>query len=485
MGMGNVNVLKRILLCCIFIMIVFCCVGCNKRQPVVVTEPYGEVTEEIYNDGMIHENNESTEKEGMKETEELVSGVAPITKEESIADPVIKNETVIQGEITFLENKTNKASDTVEESQEITDWSEAEEETTKQEEITKQGETTKQEETTTQEETTKQEETTTQEETTKQEETTTQAPELSYEEKQNLMWQQINQSMPGIVCWGDSLTFGYGGNGTSYPSTLQNLIDTRIIGGIPVINNGIPIESTYSILVRANAVPMYSYAFEIPSGCDRTEMEVVLDGGHYINLGFNGEAGLNPVTIAGVKGRLEARYTEGRYGLYYFSRLEPGEAVNVQNREQVYVDSQGKYSGYVNILFMGQNGTYSSPEHLVEQHRIFVNSRDNDRFLLIGLTTGTAEDRALIEGAMSGAFGDKYINMRHELSVRGVELAGLTPTEGDIYCTSVGLVPGSLKSDDVHLNEHGYRAMASIIYERMDMLGYFGGVRDAIQKYNN
>ena len=42
---------------------------------------------------------------------------------------------------------------------------------------------------------------------------------------------------------------------------------------------------------------------------------------------------------------------------------------------------------------------------------------------------------------------------------------------------------GYLMSDAVHLNEYGYRAMGMIVYERMDKLGYFDGVKNAIATY--
>ena len=42
-----------------------------------------------------------------------------------------------------------------------------------------------------------------------------------------------------------------------------------------------------------------------------------------------------------------------------------------------------------------------------------------------------------------------------------------------------------LMSDDIHLNEYGYHAAGTIVYERMEALGYFDGVKNAIAKYGN
>ena len=60
--------------------------------------------------------------------------------------------------------------------------------------------------------------------------------------------EKINEVLPGIVCWGDSLTSGPGGNAMSYPTALQNYIDDSIsvmcpeakeLGiSIPVVNMG-------------------------------------------------------------------------------------------------------------------------------------------------------------------------------------------------------------------------------------------------------
>ena len=149
------------------------------------------------------------------------------------------------------------------------------------EEITTPGETTT--ETTTPEETTTEVETTTQEPTTP-EETTTQAPTLSAEEKEALLRQAVQQSIPGIVCWGDSLTFGYGGNGESYPATLQRLINENLIDGIPVVNNGVPVEPSHTIMARAGVWEMYAKEFIIPADCTPVTIKIILRDGMYTNL---------------------------------------------------------------------------------------------------------------------------------------------------------------------------------------------------------
>ena len=77
--------------------------------------------------------------------------------------------------------------------------------------------------------------------------------------------EKINEVLPGIVCWGDSLTSGPGRNAMSYPTALQNYIDDSIsvmcpeakeLGiSIPVVNMGVGGEDTNTILGRNGAVP--------------------------------------------------------------------------------------------------------------------------------------------------------------------------------------------------------------------------------------
>ncbi len=76
-------------------------------------------------------------------------------------------------------------------------------------------------------------------------------------------WQQkIDSALPGIICWGDSISFGECGEGVTYPDELKKIIDrelidpVRIRSGIDslktpdVLNMGIDSERTLDIAVR-------------------------------------------------------------------------------------------------------------------------------------------------------------------------------------------------------------------------------------------
>ena len=85
-----------------------------------------------------------------------------------------------------------------------------------------------------------------------------------YITRENLLMAYEKQMIPGIVCWGDSLTYGSGGNGTSYPSVLEECLRNERMY-IPVVNMGIGGENTVTIAGRAGAVPFRLKEFTIPT----------------------------------------------------------------------------------------------------------------------------------------------------------------------------------------------------------------------------
>ena len=75
-----------------------------------------------------------------------------------------------------------------------------------------------------------------------------------YINRENLLMAYEKELIPGIVCYGDSLTYGSGGEGVSYPSVLEECLRKNRIY-IPVVNMGIGGENTVTIAGRAGAIP--------------------------------------------------------------------------------------------------------------------------------------------------------------------------------------------------------------------------------------
>lgn len=286
---------------------------------------------------------------------------------------------------------------------------------------------------------------------------------------------KIKETIPGIVCWGDSLTAGAGGNGVTYPNVLSNLINENIYD-IPVFNMGVGGENTRTILGRAGAIPYVVDEFTIPSDTSRVKINLKSINGQSVGPLKQGDKALNPVTINGIKGIIELEDEE-----YFFRRAESGESIEVKHKTQVITSGTDTYKDYINIIFIGQNGGWDNIDSLISQQNSIINKLDKNKeqYLIIGLTSGTAKERSSLENAMVEEYGDKYINLRLYLSKYGLDDAGLEATSEDLKYMNEGRVPPSLLSDTIHFNNVGYKLIGEYIYKRMIELGYF----DSIEKY--
>lgn len=333
----------------------------------------------------------------------------------------------------------------------------------------------------------------------------------------------VHEAVPGIVCWGDSLTAGAGGGGVTYETVLHDLIRERILSqinwdkfvdgshrdlldtvpegygqsysalpDIQVANMGVGGEDSRTILGRSGAVPfVLAKDIVIPSSSDQV-VEVELQGGdgERRRPWRQGAPGMRGAAIAGIKGVLKLCQESATSPecTYFFSREYSGEETAVKAGTALYTEGAEAYTEYLPVIFMGQNGGWDEdPQVLIEQQRAMLDhqKKNNDRFIIIGLHTGTADERKELEAAMQKEWGDKYINLREYMSGEALEEMGIEPTARDREMREKGMTPESfLASDGVHFNEFGYRAIGSLLYARMDELGYFDGVREAVERVN-
>ena len=288
----------------------------------------------------------------------------------------------------------------------------------------------------------------------------------------------ITNYIPGIACWGDSLTFGAGGDGVTYPEILSQNIGENI-ARIPVYNLGVGGESSKQIAARAGVEKIIlAQDFEMPEETVPTEIQLVLEDGTPLNILRQGNAGVEEVSLMGVKGILtieQKSITDADYK-YYFTRSKKGESRKIAKGKELVPSGAYDYNSDISIVFMGTNGEWTSPEDLIDQYRKMIDhhyEKNKERYLVLGLTTGTKEDRTELENKMEEAFGKRYVNLREYLSTYDLEKIGISPTLEDKEAMDVGEVPPSLKSDKVHMNKIGYQLIAEKVYERMMELSYF------------
>ncbi len=321
--------------------------------------------------------------------------------------------------------------------------------------------------------------------------------------------------LPGIVCWGDTLTQGTSGN-ISYPSVLQTYLDTYFCDiydfrstipnadefarlnwdnykvSIPVVNMGCAQESTYTVLGRCGAVPyVLSADVLIPAGCERVEVRLVSDSGRKVGPLVGGGNGINNVFIGDIEGTLSIDATSQRLGVYqyYFTRLEPGEETAVNAGTVVKTAASDLYRDYIHIVWIGTYGSFTSANDLVNQVKALLARQEvnPERFLVIGVfgQNGQVYSSAYmdaIDTAMMQAFGNRYVNVRKYLMGDGLADAGIEPTKKDIYNINDKRIPDSFKisSDGVELTGKAYTLIGKLIYDRMESLGYFDEVFDEL-----
>lgn len=318
----------------------------------------------------------------------------------------------------------------------------------------------------------------------------------------------ISQYMPGIVCWGDSLTAGAGGDGVTYPKVLKALIQENICEpydvrsvfdskyaylvdpedysvDVPVINMGVGGEITLAIAARNGAIPLaVSELLTIPEDKTPVEIHYTLEGGQNIPLLRQGNAGVNPVKIGGIEGTLsivQESWSSKEYS-YYFTRSVPGETKQIEPGTEIVTAASSQYLDYITVIFMGQNGGYADIQDLIRQQRAIIDHQtaNQNRFIIVGLHTGNRETRRELEEAMQEEYGDQYINLREYMATKALKDAGLEPTAQDRALMEQGATPESLLSDTVHFNAAGYDLIGKLVYNTMDELGYFKEIRQAL-----
>lgn len=338
----------------------------------------------------------------------------------------------------------------------------------------------------------------------------------------NMIYQKhldvLAQYLPGIICWGDSLTNGSSGN-VSYPHTLQKYLDVYIAGvydlrysldsfeglsiidwddykiSIPVVNMGAGRENSATILGRSGVLPyVVSENFTIPAETEGVTLEIVAEDDRSVTPLIAGDGGVNPVTIAGVQGTLTrvSGAQTWKPHTYQFTRLEAGTEIPVEKGTKIVTAVTDAYQDYIHIVWLGTYDNAVNPEKLVSDTKALLQRQNinTERYLVIGpcASNGTWSMSSTnilesIDSAMLQAFGDRYINLRKYLIEDGLRDAGVTATTQDKQSLAAGKIPNSFRSNTsgADLNGVAYELLGKLVYERMDRLGYFDEVRDALE----
>ncbi len=280
----------------------------------------------------------------------------------------------------------------------------------------------------------------------------------------------------GIVCWGDSLTEGTKGNGVTFPGQLADRIGKK---DFPVINCGVGAETAPTIVCRSGAMKfVVAEDLVVKQSSKPVEIKLAAEDGHQVNplRRYPGGEWIVELTSTDgniVKGTLAVVQEEPSKPefSYTFTRESGGDEVQITAGSEIYLELYNEYEeyeDYFSIVFIGQNGGWENPDDLVKLQKMILDKYgDGKNYLIIGLHTGTAEERSELESVMEQEYGNHYLNLREYMCENGLKKAGIKPTDEDKERLSEGIVPRSLLSDDVHFNAKGYKVLGDAVYERL------------------
>ena len=277
-------------------------------------------------------------------------------------------------------------------------------------------------------------------------------------------------SGPDITCWGDSMTAGAGGNGTTYPSTIASLT------GRTVHNRGVGGETSVTITARSGSTPLIAIpqAGVIPA--DTAAFRILLqpiNGQPTLplkqgNASFTtGSMMLNDGTL--VPGTI-SRTTDvdAVTDLYWFARSTAGTQLTA-NRPMTWLSTDAEARrGDITCIWIGQNGPGN--ERAIQDAWAIINHLNaaEKRWLVISRPTSTdAEDARWHE-----EFGRRHIAIRKYMVQYGLADAGLTPTTQDNTDMANGVVPTQLRIDSVHWTAAGYTILGQQVRNRLKEMGW-------------
>lgn len=311
------------------------------------------------------------------------------------------------------------------------------------------------------------------------------AERAAVKEKQEKLFKKV----PGIVCWGDGLTSGFGANGTDYPSVLETLLKNEGTE-LPVKNLGVVAEDTKTILARAGAYKVVlKEGITIPAGKKPVEIKMEAENGEKINLVRTGNKGFRFVTIGEVEGSVsvdQPTLTSDNYKSdnfkHYFTRNDAGSVVKIPKGTQVVNSGSYQFEDYIPILFIGENGGWDDdPQTLISQQEEMLKTFDKnaDNFIIIGLVSGNSKSRKDLDSALKDKWGKRFLNIREYLTdKKNLENAKIKLSEEDLKRIDNGEIPKALISTDnrmnveIHLNANGQTMIGEAVYKKLSDLKY-------------
>ena len=285
-----------------------------------------------------------------------------------------------------------------------------------------------------------------------------------------------------IICWGDSLTEGYGvEKGNSYSDFLRKLVDE----GVEVINYGVSSELAYHVAIRQGGEPFYVTPVTIPADCTPVGVSFVDYEGNPAELGFyprnyhsewSAQDSINPFYIAGIKGTLDY---DKPSDTYTFTRAEAGEEKTITRLTQCVTHAmEDRCSKDILVIWTGSNdygpfGPCDLEAIIAYQRAMIAFAGVGERYVVCDFTAERMVSPIVeINAAMAAEYGDHIVKVRDYLRSDAFADAGLEPTAEDRAAIDAGQIPPTmLVSDGLHFSIPANKVIGKLLYEKLSSLG--------------
>lgn len=272
-----------------------------------------------------------------------------------------------------------------------------------------------------------------------------------------------------VICWGDSLTEGTGGDGTSYPSVLEDL------SGCEVKNYGVYNDRASLIAARQGANPQRAKDLSyISAEPQKQKVNIVGENGAWeMWLNF-GDAGVNPCYIDGVEGTLSI---DPDTGTRYFTRTSAGEAVSVTKGKFETIAMRDMRDDDILVIWSGSSdGLFADGNinDIIKYQRSMLEYAHCEDYIIINFTAkcNIGDDIDEWNRRLEAEYGEHCLDIRSYLMEHGLEDAGIEATPEDIKAMEEGHAPQSLRSDEGHFNAAGYKVIGKQVYKKLLEMGY-------------
>ncbi|MGX5855182.1 SGNH/GDSL hydrolase family protein [Dyadobacter jiangsuensis] len=291
-----------------------------------------------------------------------------------------------------------------------------------------------------------------------------------------------------LAFFGDSLTIGTGGS-RPMGAWVGDVFTER-----PVFSDGINGQVALSIAIRQGGVPL---TLSVAGGKFNGAKPVAVTkiNNEFLSTPLNGNVYSRTGTLAGVRCTITRKFVPDLGDHYTVEPLAQSDTaastetsvdVEIPDDSVFELDDAVKMRTATQILWYGRNdiGQGKPQEGILSAIKSSVDYiAEPRRYLVLGVLPAITESKGSAGYAKLTAFNDElallyrdtYVPMTPPTESEMSDI-GFTPTASDLEDIQKGIFPSRMrpanKSDEIHLNDSGYRVIANRVAQKIRDLKY-------------